>query len=565
MATDVPDWITQLSQGAPSAAGALSAPPSMPAWVTATHALNKSQPFVPASPTAGGGNFQIGPWDTGLKTPQWLDRGLAGAGEASMNLLRGAGERVGLVSKGQIAQDQKYDAPLNATTAGKVGNIAGGIVDTLPAMFIPGANTLTGGALIGSGLGTLTPTTNNKQLLANVGIGGMGGGLGTVAGNALSKLAGRVLANRASSAASSAAMNSERDAALSAARSAGYRVPPTAIRPNLVNTALESVSGKAATRQGAEATNQSVTNRLVARDLNLPANRPISPTTLKSARKTAGAVYDQVKQAAGTIPSDAQYQSDLQAILGNNSNLATKYPGLGAQVSQKVTDLVKSVNVPSHDGEGVVDLSKFLRAQAKTNFQKAFRGGDPESLELAQAQQKVANSVENLIGRHLQASNQGQLAQQWAGARQLIAKSYQAGAALKGNNVSALKLASQLDKGGPSSGGMDLAARFAQQFPEVSRIPKSGVGVSKLAAMLGMAGEGTGLWLHSPETMAGSAALMAAPYATRAAILSRLGQRALATPKYTPNLAGTLALKALQVGGRSKALPGAASVLALHQ
>lgn len=134
---------------------------------------------------------------------------------------------------------------------------------------------------------------------------------------------------------------------------------------------------------------------------------------------------------------------------------------------------------------------------------------------------------------------------------------------MKGGNVSALKLASQLDKGGPSSGGMNVAARFAQQFPEVSRIPKSGAGVSKLAAMLGLAGEGTGLWLHSPEAMVGSAALMGAPYATRGAILSRLGQSALATPKYAPGLLGTVGLRALQVSGRRVALPGAAALLSL--
>lgn len=521
------------------------------------------QIFQPASPAAGSADLQVGPLDTGLKIPGWLNRGLAGSGEASMNLLRGAGQRAGLVSKQQIAADQKLDAPLNATTAGKVGNMAGGIVDTLPLMAIPGVNTLAGGALIGGGLGALTPTTNNKQLLANIGIGSLTGGLGTAAGNKLSGMAGRMLTQRAAKATESQALNAERDAVLQQGRQAGLVVPPTAARPNLLNTALESISGKAATRQGAEEINQPGFNALTRRDFGLPANTPLTEQAFQAVRKNAGGVYPQVGKALGTFQSDPQYGADLQHILAGTSDLESKYPGIGAQASQKVEELIKAANVGTHDGDSAVALSKFLRNQAKTNFQSAFRSGSPEAMELAHAQQGTANALEDLIGRQLTKSGQPGLARAWSGARTTIAKAHQAEAALSGNNISARDLAAQLSRGKPVTGGMGTAAQFATHFPEVSRLPKSGVGVSKLAAILGLAGEGGALWMHSPEAMVGGAALAGLPAATRATLLSRLGQRALATPNYRPGMMGTAALKALQVGGRSKALPAVASLLAI--
>lgn len=104
-----------------------------------------------------------------------LDKVRAGMGKAFTDLARGAGQWTGLVSRQDIAQTRAQDAPLMATTAGKVGDIAGNIVPAALTAMIPGANTITGGALVGATLGSLQPSTSTKETLGNVGLGAAGG------------------------------------------------------------------------------------------------------------------------------------------------------------------------------------------------------------------------------------------------------------------------------------------------------------------------------------------------------------------------------------------------------
>ncbi len=472
------------------------------------------------------------------------------------NLGRGIAERMGLESPQTIAADNAVDAPLNATTAGKVGNVVGNVGATLPAMLIPGVNTVAGGAALGAGLGYIQPTAPGQSVLRNTLLGGAAGGIGTGVGNRISDAAGSWLAARGAAAEQTAALNAERDAVLSAGRSVGLKVPPTAVNPNLVNTALESVSGKAATRQAFQASNRGIFNRLTASDLGLPDSAPLTLSGIRGVRGPAGHVYEVLK-GMGNFPSDQPYFDDLHDVLSRSTDLEKSYPGINSMANQKVQDLVKAATVGSHDSNSAVELSKLLRNQSSANFKAAFRSGDPETLELAHAQRGVADAVEDLMGRHLQASGNPELAQELSASRKLIAKSYQAQAALKGNSIDALRLARQAQAGKPLDGGMGLVARFATHFPEVSAIPKSGAGVSKLAFMAGLAGEGGAAYLHSPELAATGLAAMGAPYATRSAIGSGIGQALLAAPRY-PGVGG-LTLDQLLSGA---AVTGRAGLLA---
>ncbi len=517
-------------------------------------ALKAQSQSAPSNPATGPLPLDIAGWNTGLKMPGWLSRGMAGAGEFAYNQARGAGERLGMMSPQEVAQDQKLDAPLNATTAGKVGKLLGGIGWTAPAMLIPGVNTLVGGALLGSALGATTPTAPGQSALRNAALGAGTGLLGNFIGEHGPGWFSSILARRAQGAVDAAAPYAERDAVLSAAREAGYKVPPTAVRRNVLTTALESLSGKAATRQSAEVVNQGVTDSLVAQDLGLDPKAPISVPALRGARRSAGAVYQQVADALPSFESDQPYREAIAALGQGDPDLAGAYNGFEANTPQAVKDLSTSLAVDTHPGPAAVKMTKALRAASKATFQRYFRSQDPSDLALAQAQRDGAAALEGLIGRRLdEGAANGEstvprgLAQDWKDARTTIAKSYQAAGALKNGHINAVRLGALLDRGAPMSDGMGLAGRFAQQFGEVARVPKSGPGVSKLAAMLGLAGEGGALYLHSPEAAAVSAATVAAPYAARGAILSDLGQRALATPKYT-SAGVTALLRGLKAG-----------------
>jgi hypothetical protein len=71
-----------------------------------------------------------------------------------------------------VAEARRLDAPLNATTAGQVGNVIGTAAMLAPTAMIPGANTMLGAAAIGAGTGLAMPSESTGETLTNVASGG---------------------------------------------------------------------------------------------------------------------------------------------------------------------------------------------------------------------------------------------------------------------------------------------------------------------------------------------------------------------------------------------------------
>lgn len=499
----------------------------------------------------------------GSEISAMIQNALSGAGKAFTDVGRGAGQYLGLTSRQDVSDSRERDAPLMATGAGKIGNIAGNVAMAVPTAAIPGANTVTGAALAGSVMGALQPSTSTGETLRNIGTGGVLGGAGQAVGNAVGAAASGLLKSRAQASVAATSTNAVRDQVLSDGRAAGYVVPPTEVNPSATATALESISGKAATKQAAQAQNQTVTNGLVAKDLGLPANTPITQQALQGVRQQAGQVYSQVK-SAGQITADSTFKTDIQGITNASKNVQAGFPGAATPAGDKIDDLVKSLDQPTFSSAQALEYTKRLRQQASSNFVVASRSGDPEARALASAQINGADALEDMIGRHLQSTGQPDLLSQFQDARTLIAKSYQAQAALKGNNVSATRLAAQLQKGKPMTDGFGLVARFADQFGNATKFPQGGVGVSKLAATVGGSGVVGGLLTGNLPLAGASLAGAAAPYAVRKGILSTAGQKVLATPNYAPSALGTAGLRTLQQAPVAT-LPAVAAGLPLIQ
>lgn len=117
----------------------------------------------------------------GMSTTQ---KTLAGVGKAFTDIGRGAGQllrdvvpdavadSLDLPTTADIDEAKQRDAALMNTTAGKVGNVAGSVTAALPAMFIPGANTVVGSGLIGAGMGLMQPVGSDESRLQNTMLGG---------------------------------------------------------------------------------------------------------------------------------------------------------------------------------------------------------------------------------------------------------------------------------------------------------------------------------------------------------------------------------------------------------
>jgi hypothetical protein len=111
----------------------------------------------------GARNFNSGSGD--------FENAVAGYGKAGVDLTRGIGQMLGMVSRDDVAESRKLDASLMKTKAGMGGNILGNLVNLAPFAMIPGAASIPGGLAIGAGTGLAAPSTSTRETLLNTGVG----------------------------------------------------------------------------------------------------------------------------------------------------------------------------------------------------------------------------------------------------------------------------------------------------------------------------------------------------------------------------------------------------------
>lgn len=431
----------------------------------------------------------------------------------------GAPTAVELKQRGDAerAELSRRNAPLENTTAGKIGSIIGTAGVALPTALIPGANTYTGAALIGAGTGAAMSETGERG--AGAAFGAAGGAAGTAIGRGLGAGVSAARDRLAKLAALKAAQVSQQQAAVVSAQSAGYVVPPTMANPTKTNRLLEGFAGKLTTAQQASLKNQEVTNRLIRDSLGIADDVPLTAETLNGLRSQAGRAYDDLANF-GTFRKDAAYDVDLMKIRKPMDELAKDFPELA---NKEVYQVLDAVNKQSFDSGAAIEALKRFRFDGNANKISL----DPAKKELGRVQLKAADAMESLIERNLQKFVGGdEMLANFRNARQTIAKTYTVEKALNSQtgNVDALKLAAALKKGKPMTGGIRTAAEFGEAFRPAAREPVSSpTGTSPLD------------WVAAGGISAASAnpmllALAGARPAVRSAILSSPYQRLMTVP-----------------------------------
>lgn len=333
--------------------------------------------------------------------------------------------------------------------------------------------------------------------------------------------------------------NANRDRVLKQARDDGLVVPPSEAGAGLVSNTVESVGGKAATRQAASNKNSETINRIAARSLDIPDNIPLTETLLEKIRRDAGGAYQRVKDFGTRLNTrfkpDQEFNQEISSIGGEYSKAARAFPEL------MKNDDVQTLKTALQQGRSMtpaeaVELSKKLRSDAAKNY-KAF--DKPERLELANAQRSAANAIESFLERQLTASGAGNLVSEFQAARQKIARTHDVEAALTGSNVDARVLARMADKGKPIGGGLERIAEFAREFPSAVQLPQKAGSpeVGNLRAALASAAAVGGNAVGGPlGGILGFGATMGAPLVSRSVLLSPAVQNRLANPTYSPAL-----------------------------
>lgn len=482
-----------------------------PAPKTKGYTLLEDLPSI--DPSAGGGTLQFGPLDTGIKTPEWLDRGLAGAGKAMSDLGQGVSQYLpGGATRTDVAETRRLDAPLSATTAGKVGNVLGSAAVLAPTALIPGANTLAGAGVAGALTGMAQPSVGTGETLSNAGLGGVAGASGQFVAQKFAQALTSKLGASTAQADLVNALNKPKADTLAAGQAAGYVVPPSAVNPSWINKRLESIAGKAAIGQEAAVRNQEVTNALTRQAVGLADNAPVTEGALVGVRKSAGKPYQEV---------------------GALSDIAS------------------------------ADLEALKAARFDTNAQFKFynRTGDPAVLAKAQEAKKLSDMLEQSLVSEANAAGRPELVPRLVDARRQIAKTYDVGRALNVGDasVSAPIIGRLLDKGRPLTDELKTIGQMQQAFPSYLRegasIPTPGVSKSEAlaAALLATAGGAAG---GLPGLAAGALPLLSTPI--RSMLLSKPYQSLMSN---IPMQSSPTSLKLAAALAKSKLLRGATPAL----
>lgn len=257
------------------------------------------------------------------------------------------------------------------------------------------------------------------------------------------------------------AVASELRQTVTSARDAGYVIPPSQVKPSLVNRALEGFSGKITTAQNASARNQPITNELAKKAIGAA---DLSPSGIAQVRQQANSAYDALGQS-GAFQADAGFAQALDKAGASTAELRKNFPEL---VNGQVDDLVNGLKSrSSFDAQPTIEAIKQFRSNASGNRIST----DPAKKALGKAQSSIANALEDLIDRNLQASGNTGLLDSYRAARQTLAKTYDVEKALNSasGNVDANKLAQIFKKGRPMTGDLRTIAEFAAQFPKAAQ------------------------------------------------------------------------------------------------
>jgi hypothetical protein len=314
-----------------------------------------------------------------------------------------------------------------------------------------------------------------------------------------------------------------------AGQEAGYVVPPTQVKPSVLNRMLEGVAGKLTTAQNASFANQEVTNKLAARALGLPEGEVLTPELLNSIRTKAGQAYENLR-LSGRINPDLTFTKQLDDIVKDFRMAENDFKRAAPRPE---VDLIESLKTRSFDANSAVSKIVELRKDAN----KAYGRDD---FSMGDTYKKAAGALEDAIEKHLAKIGDADKLQKFRDARQLIAKTYTVGDALNPatGTINAQKLGSALKNNEPLTGELKDIAKFNLAFPKATQTTEKMGSLPQIspldvlpASIVGGASYFTG---HESEAGPLGVASLALRPAFRAAALSKPVQKNLLSNE--PNL-----------------------------
>lgn len=308
---------------------------------------------------------------------------LAGAGQGMTNLARGIGQITGLVDQQAIDEAAQRDKPLLESGAGAAGSIGGTVATTLPAMLVPGANTLAGSVITGGAIGALDPVESGESRTGNMVAGAAGGGLGFGAG----KVASRLLNPQTSQAAVDLLEQGITPTPGQILGGGAKKVESAAESIPFVGQGIRNARSRAA-----EQFNQAAINR--ALEPIGASVKEIGHEGIKQARSAVEQAYDDALALLPRVDFDAQFDNALRNVRQMATTLTAEHQGQLERIIQSRL-LDKLTPAKTLSGESFKAVESDLKREAREFLKSA----DYDQRQMGSALNAIVGELRGLASR----------------------------------------------------------------------------------------------------------------------------------------------------------------------
>ena len=318
-----------------------------------------------------------------------FDKYAAGTGKAITDVGRAIVQATpgSKMDRAAVDEIKRMDAPLMATTPGKLGYMTGAAATTLPFALAPGANTVMGSAAYGAVSGALTPVGAEDSVQKNALMGGLFGAAGTGGANLLSSaIAPKVPAD---------AMNL---IANKITLTPGQRLGGAFKRAEDAMTSIPFVGDtiKSAQRSTFEQFNAAVANKALAPiNAKLPAG-VIGRKAIEYTERALGDAYESVLRRVGTVNADAPFAgeiSNLRAMVRSSPMPAEAQSGFDKVIQSQITGKLQ--------GQSAMTAQTFKDAESEIGRLATMYAGDAsvDKQLLGDALQEAQAALRRLLER----------------------------------------------------------------------------------------------------------------------------------------------------------------------
>ena len=251
----------------------------------------------------------------------------------------------------------------------------------------------------------------------------------------------------------------------------GIAVNPAEANPTRANRLKASMAGAENLTENLSKINEPRFTQLALQDMNLPSNTVLNAKAFETALDQHSAPYNRIKEIPALVADDAVI-SEIQGLRVERAPIGGE--ASARAVNKLVDEAVEKIKAGRSGAEVIADIRK-LRRDANAVYTAQQKSGVPDPVKIARAEanKKLADSLENLIEANVRDPN---MLAELRAARAEMAKiyDYERATNFATNRIDPFVLAKMVEEGKPLSGIAADIGKIVAVYPDIAQPGKTG-------------------------------------------------------------------------------------------